>query len=346
MTMRVAALILAVVCGVGVGTVRDATAQPWAQGVSDSDKNAAKAKLEEGNNLYLTTDYKGALAKYEEALKSWNHPAIRFNVVRCLIQLDRPVEASDNLVESLKYGKDPFEETIYQEALSYQKLLASQIGEVEIGCTQEGAKLTFDGQPFIDKCPGKEKRRVTPGRHAVVASKEGFLTKEMPVIVIGGQAESVDVKLVPLDKAAKVVHRWPTWIPWVVFGGGLAVTGLGVLLEVDAQNQMNQYDQDVAGACAVNGCNLNATLNEMMTNKTEVDVADRLNAQRERAESRDRLAIGVIAVGAVGAAVGGVLLFLNRGQTVYEDPTKAGEPVVNVTPTRDGGATVSLSGRF
>jgi hypothetical protein len=131
-----------------------------------------------------------------------------------------------------------------------------------------------------------------------------------------------------------------------VFGGGLAVTGLGVLLEVDAQNQMNQYDQDVAGACAVNGCNLNATLNEMMTNKTEVDVADRLNAQRERAESRDRLAIGVIAVGAVGAAVGGVLLFLNRGQTVYEDPTKAGEPVVNVTPTRDGGATVSLSGRF
>ncbi len=345
--MRAAALIVAIVCGVSVGTVREASAQPWATGVTDGDKTVAKAKLEEGNTLYLATDYKAALAKYEEALKSWNHPAIRFNAVRCLVQLDRAVEASDYLNEALKFGKDPFTDEVYQEVLGYQKLLANQIGEVEIGCTQEGAKLTFDGKPFIDKCPGKEKRRVAPGRHAVVASKEGFLTKEMPVIVVGGQApESVNVELVPLDKAAKVVHRWPTWIPWVVFGGGLAVTGIGVLLEVDAQNQMNQYDQDVAGSCAVSGCNLNARDGDGVSTPAEVVLANRLNTDRERAESRDRLAIGIIAVGAVGAAVGGVLLFMNRGQTVYEDPAKAGEPVVNVTPTRDGGGIVSLSGQF
>ncbi len=333
--MRAAALILAIVCGVGIGE-RVASAQPWAQGVSDSNKTAAKAKLEEGNTLYLATDYKSALGKYEEALKSWNHPAIRFNAVRCLVQLDKMVDASDYLNEALKFGKDPFTDEVYQEVLGYQKLLANQIGEVEVGCTQDGAKLTFDGKPFIDKCPGKQKRRVSPGKHAVVASKEGFLTKEMPVIVIGGNLEAVDVKLIPLDKAAKVVHRWPTWIPWVVFGGGLAVTGLGVLLEVDAQNQMNQYDQDVAGACAVSGCDLN----------DGSDLSGRLNDERNRAESRDKLAIGVISVGALSAAAGGVLLFLNRGQTVYEDPVKAGQPVVRVTPTRDGGGVVSLSGRF
>ena len=345
--MRAAALILAVVCGLGVVSVREASAQPWAAGVSEDNKTIAKGKLEEGNTLYLATDYKAALGKYEEALKSWNHPAIRFNAVRCLVQLDRAVEASDYLNEALKFGKDPFTDEVYQEVLGYQKLLANQIGEVEIGCEEAGAKLTFDGQPFIDKCPGKEKRRVAPGRHAVVASKEGFLTTETPVIVIGGQKpEQVNVKLVPLDKAAKVVHRWPTWIPWLVFGGGLAVTGVGVLLEVDAQNQMNQYDQDVAGACAVNGCKLDATLNADESNKAEVALANRLNNQRERAESRDRLAIGVITVGAVGAAIGGVLLFMNRGQTVYEDPAKAGQPVVHVTPTRDGGGVVSLSGRF
>lgn len=335
-----AALFFAVVCGLGVAAERMAEAQPWSNGVSEAQKAEAKRKLEEGNNLYLATDYKGALEKYQEALKSWDHPAIRFNVVRCLIQLDRAVEASDNLQTSLKYGKEPFEDTIYQEALGYQKLLSNQIGEIEVSCKQDGAVLKFDGKAMIDKCPGSAKRRVEPGQHSVVATKEGFLTKEMPVIVIGGKQQNVDVTLVPLDKAAKIVHRWPQWIPWVVFGGGLAVTGIGVLLELDAQDQMSQYDRDVGNFCMTTGCNL-----ENPTTPQEMETASRLNDEKSRAESRDKLAIGVMSVGALGAAAGGVLLFMNRGRTVYEEPTKQG-PVVRMTPTRDGGSMVTLSGHF
>ena len=69
-------------------------------------------------------------------------------------------------------------------------------------------------------------------------------------------------------------------------------------------------------------------------------LADRLNSQRDRAESLDKLPIGVITVGAIGTAVGGVLLFMNRGKTVYEVPVGKGDP------TRDGGGLVSLSGHF
>jgi hypothetical protein len=344
--MRVA-LMLAIVLGVGAGAERVASAETWAEAsalVSETDKSTAKAKLEEGNAAYLNTDYVGALEKYEEALKSWDHPAIRFNVVRCQIQLDRVIEASTNLQTSLKFGKEPFEDSIYQEALGYQKLLEGQIGQIEVACSQDGAKLTFDGQPLIEKCPGSATRRVKPGQHSVVATKDGFLTKEMPIFVVGGNSQNgpqkVDVKLIPLDKAAKVVHRWPTYIPWLVFGGGLAVSGLGVFLKVDAQNQMNQYDQNVASACAIDGCNL-----DNPDPGDETTVAN-LNALRQSAESKDKLAIGVISVGIVGAAVGGVLLFMNRGRTVYEDPVGKGGPVVNVSPTRDGGGVVSLSGHF
>jgi len=340
------ALILAIVCGFGIAAtegVASAQGQPWGDGVSDDQKAAAKAKLEEGNKLYLATEYKQAADTYTEALKSWNHPAIRFNLVRSQVQLNLMVDAGNNLEQCLKYGKDPFTDDVWQEVLGYKKLLARMVGEIEVGCTQDGAKLTFDGQPFIEKCPGKQKTRVQLGQHSIVATKDGFLTKEMPVVVIGGDTpQNVDVQLVPLDKAAKVVHKWPTWIPWVVFGGGLAVTGVGVLLEVDAQNQMNQYDQDVAGSCAVNGCNLDTPA----AGTPEAALADRLNAQKDRAESRDKLAIGIMSVGIVGAAVGGVLLFLNRGQTVYEDPVGKQGPVVNVSPTRDGGLVTTLSGHF
>jgi hypothetical protein len=337
-----AAWILAVVFSVGVGLQQAADAQPWAQGVTDAQKGEAQKRLEEGNTFFLKQQYKEALEKYQAAIAAWDHPAIRFNVVRCLIQLDRPVEASDNLQAALKYGADPLEEAVYTEALSYQKLLASQIGDLEVTCTQDGAKLTLDGQPLLS-CPGKEKRRVAPGRHGIVATKAGFLTKEMQVFVEGGKAENVDVKLIPLDKAAKIVHRWEaTWMPWVIFGGSLAVVGVGAGIEFIANNDMSAYDQRVASACAVNGCNL-----ENPTTPAEKMVADDLNDQRETAEFRDKVAIGVISVGAVGAVIGGVMLFMNRGQTVYEDPVKAGATAaIRVTPTRDGGGVVTWSGHF
>jgi hypothetical protein len=338
-----AAWILAVVFCVGVGLQQTADAQPWAQGVTDAQKGEAQKRLEAGNTFFLKQQYKEALEQYQAAIASWDHPAIRFNVVRCLIQLDRPVEASDNLQAALKYGADPLEEAVYTEALSYQKLLAGQIGDLEVTCTQDGAKLTLDGQPLMN-CPGKEKRRVTPGSHGIVATKAGFLTKEMQVVVNGGKVQNVDVKLIPLDKAAKVVHRWnATWMPWVIFGGSLAVVGVGAGIEFIARNDMSSYDQRVTSACAVTGCNL-----ENPMTPAEKMVADDLNDQRETAEFRDKVAISVISVGAVGAVIGGVMLFMNRGQTVYEDPAKGAGAVsaIHVSPTRDGGGIVTWSGHF
>ena len=60
----------------------------------DSQKAQAQKILEEGNALFLKKDYAQALEKYKAAVAKWDHPAIRFNMVRCLIQLDKPVEAS------------------------------------------------------------------------------------------------------------------------------------------------------------------------------------------------------------------------------------------------------------
>jgi tetratricopeptide (TPR) repeat protein len=320
---------------------RVAVAQPWAQGVTDEQKKTAQSHLEEGNALFLAQKYKEALEKYQAAIASWDHPAIRFNVVRCLIQLDRPVEASDNLQAALKYGAEPLEEAVYQEALSYQKLLANQIGDLEVSCSQAGAKLTLDGQPLMN-CPGKEKRRVSPGTHGIVATKDGFLTKSMQIDVVGGKSKDVDIKLIPLDKAAKVVHKWGTWFPWVVFGGSIAVAGAGIGIEFIAKSDMNSYDQRVASACAVNGCNLNIT----DKNDPQYDLAQQLNAQKDRAETRDKVANTVIAIGAAGTVAGAVLLFLNRGQTVYEDPKAATATTFNVLPTHDGGAMATLAGHF
>ena len=129
-----------------VPVVAHAEEQPWAVGVTDAQKAEAQKILEEGNALFLKKDYPQALEKYKAAVAKWDHPAIRFNMVRCLIQLDRPVEASDSLALALKYGAAPLEEAVYTEALSYQKLLANQIGDLDIACVPPGAALDLSGR--------------------------------------------------------------------------------------------------------------------------------------------------------------------------------------------------------
>ena len=98
--MRVSTLVLALAIAF-VPMMAHADDQPWAVGVTDARKAGAQKLLEEGNALFLKKDYAQALEKYKAAVGSWDHPAIRFNMVRCLIQLDKPVEASDSLALAL-----------------------------------------------------------------------------------------------------------------------------------------------------------------------------------------------------------------------------------------------------
>jgi hypothetical protein len=332
--MKLLTVCLVVGMALATAQVAHAQGQPWAQGVTEQQKADAQKKLEEGNALFLKQQYGEALKAYQAAVASWDHPAIRFNIVRCYIQLDKPVDASDNLQLALKYGSAPLEEAVYTEALAYQKLLANQIAEVEISCPQDGAKVTLDGETLIEKCPGSGKKRVQPGQHGVITTKEGFLPQNIEVIVVGGKTEKVETKLVPLTKAAKIVHRWPTWIPWVVFGGGLVVAGFGGVIEANAFSDMSAFDKQVSSQCQTTGCDLsmNSSLKE----------------QRDRAERRDKIGIAIISVGAVGAVAGGVLLVMNRGRTVYEQPTeKRGleSARLDYVP-QNGGGVLTLSGKF
>ena len=315
--MRIAVAWLTLLALAGSAFAED----PWTAGVTAEQKQTARALLDAGNTLFLAHNYAGALDKYRQALAVWDHPAIRFNVVRCLIQLDRTAEAVDNLKLALKYGAAPLEEAVYNEALAYEKLLANQIGDLDVRCTQAGVEVTLDGQPLL-ACPGSQTRRVTPGHHQLVGSKNGFLTKSSDIVVVGGQRAEADVSLVAMSAAA-ITHRWAQWKPWVVIGSGLVVVGVGGLLEYQASVDMSSYDHELALLCADTGCDANRPI--------PANVAD----EKTRARHESEIAIGVMSAGAAAAAIGGVLLYMNRGMAIY--------PSVEAMP---GGGAVSLAGRF
>lgn len=297
---------------------------PWAEGVSDENKAKAKELLEQGNALLVDKKYVEALEQYTAAIGFWDHPAIRFNMARCQIQLGRNLEAYDSIERALTYGAAPHEETVYNEALAYQKLLAAQVGQITVSCAQAGVTLTLDGQPFAS-CPAKQEKRVLAGQHQIVGIKHGMLPRTVELVVAGAAVRAIDVSLEPLAAAAHIEHRWPQYIPWSVFGGGLAVAGVGILVQVIGLGQMKDYDHWVDEKCTGN----------CQADELPPYIAD----LKTGAELKSAIGVSLMVTGAAAVAAGAVMLYLNRGRTVY--PAS-----VEVAPIAGGGAAVSWNGRF
>jgi hypothetical protein len=310
LTLGVAVTLIAALVLPGPASADDkqpeAPAGPWAEGVTAEQKAEAQRLLGVGNQLLIDGKVAEALAKYEEALRSWDHPAIRFNMVRALIQLNKPVEAQANLEKALKYGAAPLEEGVYQEALTVKVLLANQVADIEVGCEQDGVKVTLDTEPLLS-CPGRQTRRLEPGKHLLVSTKENFLTDTKEVIVMGGTKETVTVKLIALEKAGVEKRRWASWKPWAVVGAGALIGGVGGLLQWRATVAMDDYERAVGRECADTGC-------------TPQQLDDALIADKERtAKLYNKIAIGTMAAGGATIAIGAALVFMNRPYTVYPE---------------------------
>ncbi len=193
-----------------------------------------------------------------------------------------------------------------------------------MSCTQPGARVSLDGQPLVS-CPGSEQRRLVPGPHQVVGSKDGFLTQTRDLVLLPGKAATVAVELVPLQEAAVITHRWAVWKPWAVVGGGVVVAGLGGLVQLRARTDLQRYEDAFGRECA-QGCTVDP-------------VAD----LKATAVLENRIAIGMVAAGAATVIGGVVLVVMNRGRTSYPDARGAR---LGVTPLPGGGATISVGVRY
>lgn len=292
--------------------------EPWKIGVSVEKQAAASALVETASDLFVQRHYLGALDTYRKALALWNHPALHFDVALCLLELDRPVEALEQLEQALVYGKHPLGDDLYANALEYRKLLSNQIGEVVVTCDDAEVAVAIDGRA-VASCIQRPVTRVAPGEHFVVGSRRGYLTETRKVSVFGGRRTTVAIAPVPLDQAGIEVRRWPVFVPWTVLGAGILVGGAAGFARLAATNDMAAYDTAIRQGCRTTGCDV-TMVNEPL---------------RRRAIRENQIAIGIGAVGAAAVITGSVLLYLNRAERIY--------PTVETAP---GGATFGVRGTF
>lgn len=307
---------------------------PWGKGVSADNKASAQRLLGEGNQLFVVNNFREALTRYEAAVAAWDHPAIRFNMVRTLIALDRPLEAKQSLERALAFGKGPLEDDMYTEALNYQRLLAGQIAEYEVTCKQSGVQVKVDGENLLD-CPGTKGKETLPGTHVIVGAKAGFMTHTQDVVLLPGKKQPIVIELITIQKATLYKQRWKTWKPWAIVGGGVGLAGLGLLLNVQANRDMDQLETAINTSCDADGC----TAEEYRNLGFE--------SAESRALTENRIAIGMIAAGGAVVIVGVIAVISNQPKAYLRETKERMQPSAQIAPMLGaGGGGVMVRGSF
>lgn len=302
---------------------RDDDARPWARGVPEPEQEIARSLHAEGNAEFAELRFAQALAKYREALRHWDHPAIRFNIAVCLINLNQLVEAKDNLDRSLAYRAAALDSDSYAQALTYRKLLDAQLARFHIACAEAGAVVTLDGR-YLFTAPGAVDQFLLPGDHQLAATKAGLRTVVMRVTGVAGRLATFDLRPAP-------EMRPPHWRYWNhVFGGGLGLVAVGALTLLWANHEFHDYDRQIAERCKPRGCSPDQ-------NRGFHD----LNAELAGARTRQNVAFSLFGVGGAAILVGVAGLILDQPR-VRPDASRV-VPVVTVSP---GGASATLSWAF
>ncbi len=310
-----------------VPSVPAPTEAPWSVGVSEARKARALSLFKAGNELYLEHQaYQEALERYREALRDWDHPAIRFNMVRALVHLGRPLEAYENLLPAMAYGAAALTKEVHAEALSYRKLLEGQIATVEVSCDERGARVTIDGQALVT-CPDSASRRVLPGTHQIVVGRAGRLASTRDVLAMPGRTVRVAIAPVRVEDAEIVTRRWASWKPWAVTGAGAAVAAVGAYFLVQARADMRAFDAAIGRECHTMSCGPD-------------NLEPVILALESQARRKQWVAFGTLGVGGAAVLTGFVGVLLNRPRRELPADFRAG--AFSITPETDG-ASLHLS---
>jgi hypothetical protein len=274
-------------------------ARPWAAGVSDADQTRALELLARGNEQLDQGLYSAALDLYRQGIAIWDHPAIRYNVAVADINLERPIEAYQELERALAFP-EALEPDVRDQAHAYERLLHAQIVHLSIDCVDAGTRITLDGVEIATPCPGSSSRLLLPGRHQLVATKSGYLTRAVELVPSGGDTPHERIDLMTIEEATVTRRRWPLWKPYAVVGTAAAIGVAGLVVELQSAATFRSYDHAIAQLCPDRPCD---------------SVPSVVSSAYSEARRENHVAIGLFIGAGATLATGAVLLWIDRAMS-------------------------------
>ncbi|MCG8420545.1 MAG: PEGA domain-containing protein, partial [Proteobacteria bacterium] len=208
----------------------------------------------------------------------------------------------ESLQNSMRYGPAPIGRKQYRHVQKILALLESQLGHIEVTCSEPGARVTLDGR-LLFVAPGKASRFVRTGEHQIIASKRGRETYQASVKLNPGDRRRFSPVLPALDRV-RTERYMPAWAPWASLVGAVATVGGAIYMDRRAERAMERFDIDFNGnpRCSARGC----------YDDEEREQAD----QFERAERQRNVAAGMYVVGSAALVGSAVLLYINRERII------------------------------
>lgn len=212
----------------------------------------ARRHFTEGIEHFREHRYREAIQSFTLALQLVPSADLHYNIARAHEELSEYEEAIQHYQNYLRDRVDPPDrpqverhiEQLRERAEAARQQAASQptTGTLRLTANRAGADVELDGED-AGTSPWEETREVSPGRHSLSLSREGYVPFRSEVSVEAGVPTAAYADLVPETRYRAIrSDRIFTWITW---GLGVAALGASIGLGVEALSRQ-QTDLDDA----------------------------------------------------------------------------------------------------
>lgn len=320
-------------------------------------REAALRHFRRGNAFFEREKFSLALASYKEAVRLWDHPAIRYNMAICFIHQEDPVRAWESLERALRFGRGPLTVEKHRQALTYRRLLRGRLVSLTVACEEGGAEVTLDGLP-LRLVQGRASLMVAPGARQLVASRAGHVTWKRVLALRAGEARRVEMRLISLEAALGTRRRWSQALPWSFAASGAAAAATGVALVLVARADAARFNERLEELCP-SGC----VRRDPLPGEDLARMPSSLVSLETRVKAEHYSAVALLGLGGAALVTGITLLLLNQPRSLVSRESAArsspaspastgsvassGTPAFEVTPAvSPRGAHLALSLRF
>ena len=305
---------------------------------AETAREKAVKMLKEGSDLYNKKDHKGALDRFLRAYQLFPSFKIHFNLAMVYDDMDQQEKAARHFELFLK-GEKVASPGLVKIARSRFSVLRQRLASVTLSCAEQGASVVVDDK-VVGKTPLETKLYLSPGKHKIEITKEGFKTlvldHQRPYVAGVHQRREVHLQqftpvVAPAPADADVLaqkRKTKTIFAYTFLATSIACgVAAGVLYGVGFSQGSEAQDRYLL-----------ATSSGPPSAGADLDAID-----DDKASARTKLIVGNVLAGAAAVSLGVSLYFL---LTRPQAPVKEAASARFNVDVYDDGAGLTFSGTF
>jgi tetratricopeptide (TPR) repeat protein len=230
----------------------------------DPSAEAPDPRQQEAQSLFRRGVELGAEDRWSEALEHFRRsreiaprPNTTFNIGYALFRLERFSQAIAAFDEYLEVTVGETSER-RDEATRMRAEAVASLAEIRLDVSPDDARVLVDGEPGAQSTGSPRLLPVDPGRHVVIASRDGFEEATFSISLLPGERATRSLELIALAVDAsgdlgtpspgRSILEEPAF--WIV-GGAILLVGAGVAIGVGVGVGSSQPAASYGGSTGV-----------------------------------------------------------------------------------------------